>query len=154
MTWGVSSLESHPLYLKELSKWRGIWSIQKPLFWGVWPRHCKFYPNNCTATVQGERPLFWTCTNCRLAPGKVYCFCRLIFLKCLQEIKKISHRGIQFLIRIFAICEKSYLHMTSCVLHEKQGQPHKTPTFEKEFSGTEAFFRRRKLFNLVQEAWR
>jgi len=37
-------------------------------------------------------------------------------------------------------------------LHEKQGHPHKLVTFEKEFSGTEAFFRRRKLFNLVQEA--
>ena len=32
------------------------------------------FGNICSATVQGERPFFLTCTNCRLAPGKCTVF--------------------------------------------------------------------------------
>ena len=63
---------------------------------------------------------------------KVYYFCRLLKLKFLKK----SHTGA---FRNFAICENLIYTWRRWVLHEKQGHPHKTPTFEKEFSGTEGF---------------
>ena len=128
-----------------LSKWRVIWSIQKPLFLEV----------SAQRQFKVKGLFFWTCTNCSLAPGKCTVFLGLFCFNFFKMFAENLTQGHSISDQKFLRFVRNLIY-TWCrwVLHEKQGQPHKMPTFEKEFSGTEGFFRRGKLFNLVQEAWR